>query len=122
MARERKAVEIGNMPERLRLAEEVHDSEEPRVLHQDGRELAVLMPVKPSAKRRARRKKTAAELEAFRSAAGGWADLDTDKLIADIYEGRDISTRPPGERWGRWRVSCGGMAPESARIVPASAT
>ena len=98
MARERKAVEIGDMPELLRLAEEVHDSEEPRVLHKNGRELAVLMPVKPPATRRTRRKKTEAELEAFRSAAGGWADIDTDKLIADIYESRDISTRPPVER------------------------
>jgi predicted DNA-binding antitoxin AbrB/MazE fold protein len=32
--------------------------------------------------------------EAFRSAAGGWADIDADKLIKDIYESRLVSTRP----------------------------
>lgn len=29
----------------------------------------------------------------FFSSAGGWEDLDTDKLKADIYEARKISTR-----------------------------
>lgn len=32
-----------------------------------------------------------------RSAGGGWADLDTDQLIEDIYESRRISSRPPVE-------------------------
>ena len=33
-------------------------------------------------------------IEAFKSAAGGWRDVDTDALIADIYERRKVS-RPP---------------------------
>ena len=35
-----------------------------------------------------------ADYEAFRSAAGGWKDVDTDKLIADIYADRALSDRP----------------------------
>jgi len=31
--------------------------------------------------------------EAFRSAAGGWADIDADKLIRDIYQSRLIPSR-----------------------------
>ena len=27
--------------------------------------------------------------------AGGWADLDVDKIIADIYEARRAGSRPP---------------------------
>jgi len=35
-------------------------------------------------------------LEALYAAAGGWKDLvDPDKLVADIYESRRASTRPP---------------------------
>lgn len=43
-----------------------------------------------------KRKRTAADREAFLSSLGGWKDLvDTDKLKEDIYESRSISTRPP---------------------------
>jgi hypothetical protein len=35
--------------------------------------------------------------EAFRSAAGSWADVDTDKLIEGIYAMRRRSNRPPVE-------------------------
>jgi len=33
--------------------------------------------------------------ELMRSAAGGWADMDTERLKRDIYEARKISTRKP---------------------------
>ncbi len=42
-----------------------------------------------------RGKPTAAHYEAFRQAAGSWADVDTDKLIEDIYATRRRSNRPP---------------------------
>ena len=29
----------------------------------------------------------------FRAAAGGWKDVDTDKMIKEIYEGRRFGTR-----------------------------
>jgi len=44
-----------------------------------------------------KREKTQADYEAFKSAAGGWKDIDTDKLIADIYVSRRRSNRPPVE-------------------------
>ena len=34
------------------------------------------------------------EIAAFLSSAGGWSDVDTDKLIDDIYHSRNISSRP----------------------------
>jgi hypothetical protein len=84
-----KSIDIGDAPELLRLAEEVHRS---------GEDLALVVPVPRSTLRRRRsREKTEADYEAFRSAAGGWKDLDTDKLIEDIYESRRISARPPVE-------------------------
>lgn len=51
----------------------------------------------PRPRKRRSRKPTPEDIGAFRSAAGGWADIDTDKLIEDIYESRRISTRPPIE-------------------------
>jgi hypothetical protein len=34
------------------------------------------------------------QYKAFRSAAGGWADIDTDHLKEMIYESRKINSRP----------------------------
>lgn len=97
MARELKAIDVSTVPELLRLAEEVHNTQEPRVLRRAGEDLALLTPVKPASKRRRKREKTQADYDAFRAAAGGWKDVDTDKLIADIYADRQISTRLPVE-------------------------
>jgi NADPH-dependent glutamate synthase beta subunit-like oxidoreductase len=41
--------------------------------------------------------KTPADYEAFLSAAGSWADVDVDAFLADVYESRRRSTRPPVE-------------------------
>ena len=62
-------------------------------------EQAVLQPARPSlASRATRRKRSAADQEAFLASLGGWKDLvDTDQLIANIYESRQISSRPPIE-------------------------
>ena len=51
MQREFRPVDIGNIPELLRLAEEVNASKEPRVLRRNGEDLAILMPAKPSRKK-----------------------------------------------------------------------
>lgn len=95
MVRAIKAIEIGDAPDLVRLAEEVHASNEARLLRRDGEDLAVLMPARPVAKQRGKRTKTQADYDAFRSAAGGWKDIDTDKLIANIYEDRRRGDRPP---------------------------
>ncbi len=40
-------------------------------------------------------KPSADDMEAFRAAAGSWSDVDTDRLLADIYADRErLSNRP----------------------------
>ncbi len=95
MAEHAKSLDISDIPELLRLAEEVRASNEPRMLTRDHEQLAIVMPVGVrSTKRRRRKTPTEADYEAFRSAAGGWKDIDTDKLVENIYESRRISIRP----------------------------
>jgi hypothetical protein len=67
------------------------------VVEQPNGTQAVLKPV--ASKRPARRRRTIsdADYEAFLSSAGGWKDVDTDKLVRDIYESRRQSSRPPVE-------------------------
>lgn len=97
MARELKVTDIGDLPELVRLAEEVHDTGEPRLLRREGEDLALLTPVTPAVTSRRGRKKTQADYDAFRAAAGSWKDVDTDKLLEEIYESRRLSSRPPVE-------------------------
>jgi len=97
MATELKSIDIGRLPELVRLACEVKETREPRVLRWEGEDIAILVPVKPAARPR-RRARSKADYEAFLSSAGGWRDLiDAEKLIEDIYESRRISSRPPVE-------------------------
>jgi hypothetical protein len=90
ITRKLKQVDISNNPDLLRIVEEMRASNEPRILRRHNEDVAILTP---SRKRRAGRDKTKADYEAFRSAAGGWKDVDTDKLIADIYADRALSDR-----------------------------
>ncbi len=96
MARALRPIDISNVPELMRLVEEVRASHEARVLRRDDEDLAILMPAKPGQKRKAKPAKTRADYEAFRSSAGGWKGLvDTEKLKEDIYESRRRSSRRP---------------------------
>jgi hypothetical protein len=54
----------------------------------------VLLKPAPSSKRK-HRTHTEADYQAFLASAGGWKDVDTDKLLEDIYESRRTSSRPP---------------------------
>jgi hypothetical protein len=92
--REFKAVDINDAPELVRLVEEAHTSREPRILRRNGEDVAILAPIDQAPRRRHVRTKSAADLEAFRSSAGSWKDVDIDRLIADIYTSRERSTRP----------------------------
>lgn len=90
------AVDITDLPELVRLAESVRAAGRPRVLRKDGEDVAVLVPL--TAERRPRRRlrtPSAENLKTFMSSAGGWKDVDTDKLIAGIYADRDLGSRPP---------------------------
>jgi hypothetical protein len=97
MADHAKSIDISDVPDVLKLAEEVSRAGEPRVLRRNGEDLAVVLPLPSPEKRRGGRALSEADYEAFRSAAGGWQDIDTDRLIENIYESRRISTRPPVE-------------------------
>ncbi len=97
MKRKLRRIDVSGVPELLSIAEDVHKTKEPRLLRRESEDLAIVMPVKPALRTRARRVKTKADYEAFRSAAGGWKDVDTDKLISDIYADRRISNRPAVE-------------------------
>jgi hypothetical protein len=59
-------------------------------------EFVILKAARSRRPRRVQRSKRSPTNEAFLSTAGGWKDLvDTDRLIEDIYESRNISSRPP---------------------------
>ncbi len=92
MGKEIKSIDISNLPELVRLAEEVNTTNEPRLLKCDNKDIAILSPVKPAKKRT----RTKTDHEAFLSSAGSWKGIiDADKFIADIYESRKRSSRPP---------------------------
>ena len=57
MVKELKYVDITNVPDLLRIAQEVQTSREPRVLRRDNEDIAVLVPAKSSRARRATRGK-----------------------------------------------------------------
>ena len=96
MEKELKPLDISHTPELLHLVEEMRKDDEPRVLRRGGEDVAILTPLKHPARRRAVRAKTSADHEAFLSSAGSWDGIvDTDKLVADIYESRRRSSRPP---------------------------
>ncbi len=97
MAKELRRIDISGIPELLSLAEDVRRTNEPRVLRRDSEDVAMLIPLGTTSRRRRVVGKTRADYEAFRSAAGGWKDVDTDRLIANIYADRRISNRPPVE-------------------------
>lgn len=93
MATEYTPIEISNAPSLSELVDEVRRSNRPYVLRQANEDVAVISPVKKMAKRSPIKKKSAADMAAFWSAFGGWTDVDTDKLKADIYESRRLSMK-----------------------------
>ena len=91
-------IDITNIPELVRIAEEVEATKTPRELVRENKPVALITPVTGAKKAKRRKGKTKGDYEAFKSAAGGWKDLvDTEKLKRDVYESRKISTRPPIE-------------------------
>lgn len=98
MAKEMRPIDISSVPDLVRIAEEVRTTGRPRILRRNGEDMAMVIPIAHGRKRRAKRTRTEADYEAFLSAAGGWKGLvDADKLLADIYESRELSTKPPIE-------------------------
>jgi hypothetical protein len=88
-------IDISNIPELARIAEEVEATRTPRELKRENKTVAVIVPAKKSAPKE--RAKTKADYEAFFSAFGSWKDVDTDRLLKNIYATRKRSNRPPLE-------------------------
>jgi antitoxin (DNA-binding transcriptional repressor) of toxin-antitoxin stability system len=93
MAKEIKRINISPLPDLLHLTEEVRRDNRVVVLTNNGEDVARLSPLAPN--RSGRRGHREADLAAFLAAAGSWKDVDTDRLVEDIYESRARSSRPP---------------------------
>ncbi len=81
--------DVRALPEVAAIADDVHRSGLPRLLCRDGQELALLAP-----RGTKRAERSAEDIAAFYASAGGWADEDTDALLAWIYERRGTSKAP----------------------------
>lgn len=93
-----RTIDVSTEPELDRVAEEVRSSGEARILRRDGEDLALIVPLPPAARRRRRREGNQADDHASVASAGGWADVDADRFLADIYESRQAPPRPAVER------------------------
>lgn len=90
MAEALKRIPFEEFSENLaRIFDRVVSEGESIVIEKGEGELVALSPVPSSSPKT----KTAADWEAFRAAAGSWADVDTDAFLKDIYESRK-SSRP----------------------------
>jgi hypothetical protein len=58
VAKELKCIDISNIPELLRIAQEVRRTNEPHILRQGSEDLAILTPIKPVVKKGAKGKPT----------------------------------------------------------------
>jgi hypothetical protein len=90
-------IDITNMPDLVKIAEEVEATKTPRELRRENKPVALITPVTGAKKAKKQQAKTKADYEAFKSAAGSWKDVDTDRLIKHIYEQRRRSNKPPIE-------------------------
>ena len=91
MAKALKRISLDEFSDNLvRIIERVISEGESIVIERGEGELVALSPVSPSPSKILAKE----NYRAFRSAFGGWADVDTDALKKDIYESRK-SSRPP---------------------------
>src|SRR5258708_36400847 len=88
-------IDITNIPELVRIAEEVEATKQPYELRWKNKPVAVITPVTPGDTAKRPQTPTKADFEAFRSAAESWKDIvDGEQFKKDISESRKISTRP----------------------------
>lgn len=91
MNTKRKLFDVEDHPGLISLVEDLRNTEDEVVIRQHGKEVAVVIPIREHRPKRAPRVITDEDREAFRAAAGGWKDVDTDRLLRDIYADRDMS-------------------------------
>ena len=94
MATHLTPIDISNMPDLVRIVEEVKTTKQPRVLKRDSESVAVLMPMETTVPSKKKGTNAKVGYEAFRAAAGSWKDVDVEHFKAAIYESRRRSTRP----------------------------
>jgi hypothetical protein len=88
-------IDITNMPDLVRIAEEVEASKKPRELKRENKPIALITPIVQTKPQR-KRGKTTFDPEAFKATAGILKGLiDAEQLKKDIYESRGLITRPP---------------------------
>ena len=92
MSMEHVYIDASDDPTLSRVAREVRDSRKKHIIRLDDEDVAIISPIR---KRRKGRTISKEDYEAFLSALGGWKDVDTDKLIEDIYAARRAGDRPP---------------------------
>jgi hypothetical protein len=92
MAKEKapQRIDISDIPELLRLAQEVRTTNEPRILQQESEDLAILTPITSVAKRKARGKPTTADdplwkLIGIGHSGRGDISENTHKYLAEAY-------------------------------------
>jgi hypothetical protein len=83
-------IDISNMPDLARLAEEVAATQKPRILKRHKKTVAILMPVEPvpTAKKQQAIKETLA-------LAGSWGDRDWNEVEAELDRIRHSSKPTP---------------------------
>jgi hypothetical protein len=91
MAEPLPAIDVTDVPELRRLAEEVNRTGQARVLRRDGKDLALVAPMPPVQNQLDKPVTTEADLEAFRSSFGGWKDFDLDQFLKNLEESRRSS-------------------------------
>jgi hypothetical protein len=84
-------IDISNIPELVRIAEEVEATNKPRVLKRDNTPVAILSPVK---KKQSSQTKSKAVKEAL-ALAGAWGDLPSDKMEEELDRIRHSSKPTP---------------------------
>lgn len=94
MSRNLTPIDISNLPDLLRLAEEVQTTKKPRILKRDSEPVAMLMPVGTAVKPEKKRAKKKA-IEDTLALAGSWSDLDWDDMIRELDRIRHESTPTP---------------------------
>ena len=94
MTREAAPIDLSTMPDLARLAREVARDGRPRVLREDGADVAVLSPARPRLRLKGKRI-TEADIADSLAAAGAWKDLlDTEQLKRDLDAARSDNSPP----------------------------
>src|SRR5690349_19977614 len=90
-----ETIDVSNLPEVARLAEEVRASRTPRDLRRGDEVIARIVPATPLLACMPTRRRgiqiTEEDRASFLASAGSWSDVDPEKFKADIYDSRRIS-------------------------------